>query len=101
MKTFECALFIALALAAPVWAASPQSDGVLKSEFVYEIASTPACHASTIVETRSGLVAAWFGGPYEKHPEVGIWLSRREAGKWGKPVFIREWDVASNPSVSQ
>ena len=88
MKTFECAFFTALALSAPVWAASPQSEAVLKSEFIYEIAPTPACHASTIVETKSGLVAAWFGGPYEKHPEVGIWLSRHEAGRWGKPTEV-------------
>jgi predicted neuraminidase len=36
------------------------------------------------------LVAAWFGGPYEGHPEVGIWLARREAGHWSAPVEIAQ-----------
>src|SRR5205814_5104402 len=55
---------------------------VVRSEFIYEKAPFPSCHASTIVETKAGLVAAWFGGKYEKHPEVGIWLSRHVDGKW-------------------
>jgi hypothetical protein len=28
------------------------------------------------------LFAAWFGGTEEKHPDVGIWVSRRENGRW-------------------
>ena len=39
-------------------------------------APTPQCHASTIVETPSGLVASWFGGEHERHPDVRIWTSR-------------------------
>ena len=89
MKRFESALFvIGLALSVSVWTASPQGEAVLKSEFLYEIAPTPACHASTIVETHKGLVAAWFGGPYEKHPDVGIWVSRYERGQWSKPTEV-------------
>lgn len=59
------------------------------SEFIFtdECKPTPQCHASTIVETRAGaLLAAWFGGTEERHPDVGIWLSRCEAGQWSKPV---------------
>lgn len=63
--------------------------GLLKSEFIYETAPFPSCHASTIVGTsRGGLVVAWFGGTREKHPDVGIWMSRSEAGKWTAPVEI-------------
>jgi predicted neuraminidase len=88
MKTLEYALFMALVSSAPAWAASASDKAVLKSEFIYEGAPTPSCHASTIVETRNGLVAAWFGGLYEKHPEVGIWLSRYERGQWSKPTEV-------------
>jgi predicted neuraminidase len=62
--------------------------GLLKSEFIYETAPFPSCHASTIVETKSGLVAAWFGGTYERHPDVCIYVSRQEAGRWTPPVEV-------------
>ena len=58
------------------------------AEFVFESAPFPQCHASTIVETKEGLVAAWFGGKHEKSPDVGIWLSRQIAGKWTAPVEV-------------
>jgi predicted neuraminidase len=60
--------------------------GVIKSEFIYETAPIPSCHASTIVETKNGLVAAWFGGTGEGNPDVGIWVSRLENNHWTKPV---------------
>jgi predicted neuraminidase len=62
--------------------------GLLKSEFIYETAPFPECHASTIVESKAALVAAWFGGTRERNPDVGIWLSRLEAGKWTAPVEV-------------
>jgi len=63
------------------------ADGTL-SEFVFETAPFASAHASTIVETRSGLVTAWFGGTREGAPDVGIWLSRQERGQWTAPVEI-------------
>lgn len=60
------------------------------SEFIYqkEDVSFPSCHASTIAETKSGLIAAWFGGTEERNPDVGIWVSRFENGKWTIPVEV-------------
>jgi predicted neuraminidase len=58
------------------------------SEFIFETAPFASAHASTIVETRDGLVAAWFGGTREGAADVGIWLSRHERGKWTAPVEI-------------
>jgi predicted neuraminidase len=57
-------------------------------EFIYEQAPFPECHASTIAETPAGLVAAWFGGTEEKHPDVGIWVSRRDGARWSPPVEV-------------
>jgi len=88
MKTIGCAFVIALTLPALAGTASTHGEGLLKSEFLYEVAPTPACHASTIVESPGGLVAAWFGGTYEKHPDVGIWVSRYERGQWSKPTEV-------------
>ena len=68
--------------------AARAADPVLKSGFIYETAPFPECHATTIAETKAGLVAAWFGGTYEKHPDVGIWLSRHDGSSWSPPVEV-------------
>ena len=48
----------------------------------------PQCHAATVAMTPAGLTAAWFGGSYEKHPDVGIWISRLRDGRWSVPEEI-------------
>ena len=60
----------------------------MSAEFIYTEAPYPSCHASTIEETPAGLVAAWFGGSHEKHPDVGIWFSRKMDDKWSVPVEV-------------
>jgi predicted neuraminidase len=61
---------------------------ILSSEFLYDRAEFPSCHASTIVETPSGLVAAFFGGTDEGNKDVGIWLCRHEGERWSAPVEV-------------
>ncbi|MBK7133527.1 MAG: exo-alpha-sialidase [Bacteroidales bacterium] len=62
----------------------------VKTEFIYQPddVSFPSCHASTIVQTKTGLLAAWFGGTAERNPDVGIWVSHFSDGKWSKPVEV-------------
>ncbi len=55
-------------------------NAVVKSEFIFETAPFPSCHASTIAETKSGLVAAWFGGTAERNPDVCIYVSLAPPG---------------------
>ena len=69
-----------------VLAESPQA--VKRVEFIFETAPFKSCHASTIAESSQGLVAAWFGGTAESHPDVGIWLSRHVNGKWTAPIEV-------------
>jgi predicted neuraminidase len=77
-------MFLSLALALPA-----SAQGWLRqNEFIFESAPFPECHASTIVETRDGLLAAWFGGTREKHLDVGIWISRRDGEGWSKPMEV-------------
>ncbi|WP_017260019.1 sialidase family protein [Pedobacter arcticus] len=64
------------------------NSAILKMEDICVNPPTPELHASTIEETPTGLVAAWFGGTKEKEPDVGIWLSRQENGKWAAPVEV-------------
>jgi predicted neuraminidase len=74
---------------APTCAADKAAaPGIVQSEFIYESAPFPQCHASTIALTDAGLVAAWFGGTREKHPDVGIWLSRHDGKTWSKPEEV-------------
>jgi predicted neuraminidase/ABC-type molybdate transport system substrate-binding protein len=58
------------------------------SEFIFERAPFASVHASTIVETGDGLVAAWFGGTREGAADVGIRLSRHGATGWTVPVEV-------------
>lgn len=55
---------------------------VLDSGFVYEQAPFPSCHASTLVETQGGLLAAWFGGAHERAADVCIYTAFRKNGTW-------------------
>jgi len=64
------------------------SPGLLKKEFLYDAAPFPECHASTLVDTKDGPVAAWFGGTREGHPDVGIWVARHDGRSWSAPVEV-------------
>ena len=75
---------LALAAAAPSLAGS----GVVDAQLIFPPGRFPQSHASTIVETEHGLVAAWFAGSREGLPDVGIWLSRNLDGTWTEPVEV-------------
>ncbi len=71
---------------APLASASP---AVVASGLINEVAPYPQCHASTIVEVAPGhLMASWFGGTHERHPDVGIWVSHYRDGKWSPGVEV-------------
>jgi predicted neuraminidase len=65
-----------------------EQPGLVTREFIFETAPFPSSHASTLVETHGGLLAAWFGGTDEGEPDVGIWTSRHENGLWTAPVEV-------------
>src|ERR1039457_4845213 len=90
MKLKQSAWLAALVLA-PIsqsYATVTNQNAIVKSEFIFETAPFPSCHASTIAETKSGLVAAWFGGTAERNPDVCIYVSRNENGHWTPPVAV-------------
>ncbi len=72
----------------------PMSNAaVLEESFLYDFASFPQAHASTITELSNGdLLAAYFGGTKEKNPDVCIWVSRKPKGadKWEAPVMAAD-----------
>jgi len=98
-----CALLLACAVPGIVLAAEDEDDenddtpppaavstkpspGVLTTEYIYHDAPFLSCHASTIVQVKSGLVAAWFGGQREGSNDVGIWVSLHDGKHW-LPTF--------------
>lgn len=62
----------------------------IRSEFIYESAPFPECHAVTLCEVQGEILAAWFGGTREGKPDVGIWLSREIDGQWSPPIEIAD-----------
>jgi len=71
--------------------AQTEGSAIVRSGFIYEQAPYPQCHASTIVETSDGVMAAaWFGGTHEKHPDVCIWFARLEGGRWTEGARVAD-----------
>ncbi len=66
--------------------------GLTAIEAIAERPSHAECHASTVVEAAPGrLVAAWFGGTEEGHPDVAIWLARKRGDRpWSTPVAVAD-----------
>lgn len=87
MYRIQCTLLL-LFCSSLNMAIAQNADAVLLSEFIYQEAPFPSCHASTLAETPEGMVAAWFGGTHEKHEDVGIWFSRRTDHKWTPPMEV-------------
>jgi len=67
-----------------------REQGLISSEFLFKKGPFESCHASTIAETRSGLVVAWYGGTWEGNPDVAIWISLERGRKWGTPVRVAD-----------
>ncbi len=65
---------------------------MIQGEFICEpTPRCPSCHAATIVELADGgLLAAWFGGTHEGHPDVAIWLSRYRGHGWSVPHIVAD-----------
>lgn len=63
---------------------------LLSSEFLYDTALFPQCHASTIVDTDKGLLTSFLGGTHERHPDVCIYISRIVNGNWAKPQKVAD-----------
>lgn len=74
---------------------NPTAHAQVGKQWIFIDAPFAQCHASTIVSSTNGLVAAWFAGTAEKNPDVGIWLSRRVNEKWTPPREVANGIEAS------
>jgi alpha-L-rhamnosidase len=73
-----------------VLALHSKGQAIVRSEFLYDTAPFPECHAATIAETPRGLVAAFFGGTKERNPDVCIYVCRKDQGatRWTAPMNV-------------
>ena len=64
----------------------------IEREFVFgDERPFASCHASTVLPLPSGdVLVAWFGGSYESHGDVAIWLARRTATGWSAPRRVAD-----------
>src|SRR5687768_3145504 len=85
-----CVVVLALGCAARAQEAlkPDRHPAILSSEYLYDTAPFPSCHASTIVQTPSGLLAAFFGGTDEGEKDVAIWLCHHDGKRWLAPVEV-------------
>lgn len=83
--TVVCSICVNVSAQADRW-----RKGILVDEFIFEKASFPQSHASTIAETPAGLIAAWFGGTKEGNKDVCIWTSHRQDDHWTAPAMVAD-----------
>lgn len=68
------------------------TDGIMLEEFIYKRADFPQCHAASLIELKNAdLLCTFFGGTYERHPDVEIKISRKKSGgDWSKPISVAD-----------
>ena len=72
---------------------------VLESHYHQSAENAPEAHASSILETDNGdLLAVWFSGEYESHPNVGISLARYTDGKWQPGILVAKSEIIEGKS---
>ena len=107
MRGQVVSVFVVLPFFVGVLMAEPfDRDRAVIAEFAIPHGDLPEkheTHAATITEASDGtLVASWFGGTDENHPDVKIWVSRKgpDDKGWCEPVMADDGvrDVDGNPT---
>jgi len=80
-------LTLFLFCASTVCFAQKNTGALVARDFIFEDDRPfKECHASTLIRLDDGnFLVAWFGGTKEKNPDVGVWLSKGNAGNWSAP----------------
>ena len=63
---------------------------VVSHESIFTTAPFSSCHASTVLETEHGIIAAWFGGTVEGNSDVCIYSSIFSNSVWSEPVVVAD-----------
>ncbi|MDZ3836496.1 MAG: sialidase family protein [Rhodospirillales bacterium] len=64
----------------------------MEADFIFDVSPVASVHASTLAGAPDGgLLAAWFGGSFEGHADVGIWLAKkRDRRRWSEPRLVAD-----------
>jgi len=77
------------------------SEAVVEQSLILQESTrlTATQHSATIAEVSHGeLLAAWFGGSWERNPDVAIYASRyRTSTGWGDPLLVATDPAGSEP----
>ena len=63
----------------------------------------PSCHASTILQTKTGYITSYFAGMVEGHPTTSIYINHYKDGQWQPQVAVagyaidKGWMACWNP----
>lgn len=97
MKEFFWSLVFVLVVSINTFDAIAQKDTgsfkveLTESELIINNAPFKQCHAPSLVELSDGkIMAVWFGGTYERHPDVCIWGSIKYPNGWSKPTLLAD-----------
>ena len=64
---------------------------LIECELIFKEAPFKQCHASSLVELSDGrIMAVWFGGTYERHPDVCVWGSVKNEEGWSNPEILAD-----------
>ncbi|WP_372649475.1 exo-alpha-sialidase [Draconibacterium sp.] len=66
---------------------------LVSESYISDTTQYEQCHASTIIETENGLLVSFFGGPYERHPEVSIYTAAFANEQWQKPQKVADGEA--------
>ncbi|HUT54832.1 MAG TPA: sialidase family protein [bacterium] len=85
-------IMLALLLAVGAVTAGPDGAGLISSGFVFEpSAEYKSNHGSSVASMPDGsILCAWYSGTAEANPDVAIYASRFQAGKWSRPEVIAD-----------
>jgi len=81
----------------------PQREHVVDQSFLYDEASYPTCHSSSVTEAENGdLLAVYTGGQNEGAPDTRVYFSRKAKGSdvWSAPVELTHSSLSDTIAYS-
>lgn len=92
-KKITVVYFLLMMLLTSIGVHADNEFQIVERGFLYDGQMPPTCHAVTMVEANNGdIIAAFFGGTHEGHPDSDIWICRfnRTNSTWSAPEILAD-----------